>query len=180
MLRGDTEAQLLGLCISDVVYAAAAERCGIVEDDFYLRDHRTIWRAIAALLERGAHVDPVLVNEEVSRRARADQADWVPPRVILQIRDRGLRSTASIAELAAALRGQSILPGAKRACALCGCRGVVAANCCCFCHGASAHPIPVRVCPPCQRGECDECWEAATIYPNSPKCHCARCGGQGC
>jgi hypothetical protein len=67
------------------------------------------------------------------------------------------------------------------ACAICGCNQDEACPDC-LCH-PEIEPedlednAPPTICGPCLTGDHEECWEKATIFPDSGPCECGECGG---
>ena len=61
-----------GLMLDNERWDSIAEL--VVEEDFYRRDHRLIFRAIARLAERGVPFDAVTLSEDLDRNGEIDEA----------------------------------------------------------------------------------------------------------
>lgn len=59
----DNERAVLGSVLFDPEYLQEAEYFGIREDDFYLKEHKKIWKSIEETSARGEHVNTISVKQ---------------------------------------------------------------------------------------------------------------------
>ncbi len=70
------QAVLGGLMLENRAWERVSDR--ITEEDFYRRDHRLVFRAIAALAERGAPFDVVTIAEHLEKAGELNTAGGLP------------------------------------------------------------------------------------------------------
>ena len=82
-------------------------------DDFYLRAHYHIFRAMIALSERGGEINPILLGEELRRDGALDQVGGIATISELTY---GLPHFSNIAHYAKMVRGKSLLRQLVKVC----------------------------------------------------------------
>ncbi|MDR9432872.1 MAG: replicative DNA helicase [Spiribacter sp.] len=98
------QAVLGGLMLENTAWEQVADR--VVEDDFYRRDHRLIFRAIESLAESGRPMDAVTLSEWLKTNDDLDDAGGL---AYLGLLARDTPSAANIRAYADIVREQSVL-----------------------------------------------------------------------
>ena len=98
-----------GLMLDNAAWDHVADR--IVEDDFYRRDHRLIFRAIASLAARGSPFDVITLSEWLESHGELSNAGGL---VYLATLAKDTPSAANIRAYASIVRERSVLRSLMR------------------------------------------------------------------
>lgn len=71
------EMTVLGAVLLDPQCVSKIQEESVTPEDFYITAHGAIWQAMVSLSDRGGHIDPVLVYEEMRSHATHTEIDGV-------------------------------------------------------------------------------------------------------
>src|SRR5687768_9154526 len=101
----DSERAILGAIILDNGIVNQAIEL-LKPEDFYVRAHNFIFRAMIALSERGAEINPILLGEELRREGMLEQTGGI---AFISELTYGLPHFTNISHYAKMVRGKSML-----------------------------------------------------------------------
>jgi replicative DNA helicase len=101
----DAERAILGAIVLDNSHANQAIEL-LRPDDFYVRAHQLVFRAMTALSERGSEINPILLGEELRREGVLEQTGGI---AFISELTYGLPHFTNIAAYAKVVKGKSVL-----------------------------------------------------------------------